>query len=414
MSQALSHKTGHKTRPHPLPLAEFVILMAATMSLAAFAIDAMLPALGIIASDFALSDANDNQFVIVLLFAGIGLGQIFYGPLSDSIGRKRSFYIGLSLFVIGSLIAWQATAFHWLLLGRFIQGLGAAGSRVISRAIIRDLYSGRVMAKIMSIIMSLFILVPAIAPTVGQVILWVGDWRDIFLAFIVFGTITLLWLGIRLPESLDDSQRRPLKLASIAQGIKEVMTHRVSLGYGICSGLTFGSLVGYLNSAQPIFQRYYDTGDQFAFYFGAIALAIGAAALVNARIVERLGMRYIVQRALILLVATSVIFIFLMLVVWGVHQVPLWCFMAYALITFFCLGLSFGNFNALAMEPMGHMAGLASSVIGSLSTFVSLALGTLIGQLYSGNLLPVSIGFFALALSALALMRWVHVAKAQA
>ncbi len=388
-----------------LPLVEFVILMAAAMSLAAFSIDAMLPAMGIIGHDFALADSNDTQFIVILLFAGIGIGQIFYGPLSDAIGRKPAFGIGLLLFLFGSIIAWQATEFYILLLGRFIQGLGAAGSRVVSRAIIRDLYSGRTMAKIMSLIMSIFILIPAIAPTVGQAILWMGHWRSIFLAFIVFGLLTLLWLHWRLPESLEPGQRRAFTFRSLWAGIKEVFTNPASFYYGLCSGLTFGSLVGYLNSAQQIFQGYFKTGDRFAFYFGAIALSIGAAALFNARIVERYGMKSIITKALIALATLSLTFLIYMLNLESLANVHLGIFLAYIILSFFCLGLSFGNFNALAMEPMGHMAGLASSVIGSLSTFVSLAVGTLISQLYNDTLLPTTLGFLLLSLMAMGLMR---------
>lgn len=383
--------------------AEFVALLALSMSLVALAIDTMLPALPDIGRSFGIDRPNSQQFVITFLFAGLSIGQLLAGPLSDSIGRKRGIYVGLILFVIGSALSYAAPSFEIMLAGRFIQGLGAAGPRIITIAMVRDRYEGREMARVMSYIMGVFILVPALAPSLGQGIMMLSGWRTIFLVFIGIALVIFTWLSLRLRETLHPEDRRPFTLPVIWGGIKHVCGNRMTLCYMIAAGFVFGAFIGYLNSSQQIFQNYYDAGQMFALYFGVIALAIGAAFFTNARLVRRFGMRYIVLRALIGMAVAAALFAVYEVVMHG-QTVPLPAFMTYIMFSAFCMGMLFGNFNALAMVPMGHMAGIASAVIGCVSLVISVCVGSAIGQLYNGTLIPVTAGFLVLSLASLAMM----------
>ncbi|MGO1118618.1 multidrug effflux MFS transporter [Rhodovibrionaceae bacterium A322] len=383
--------------------AEFVTLMALLTSLIALSIDAMLPALDRIGLDLGVTDLNDTQLVIGMVFFGMAVGQIFYGPLSDSIGRKPAIYLGLLVFMGGSVISLVAQDFETMLLGRLLQGLGASGPKVVTIAMIRDCHEGRAMARIMSFIMAVFILVPALAPSLGQGVLYVfGDWRSIFWSFLVLAGIGIIWFAFRQPETLTAENKVPLQISRIWEGIRIVCTHPITLGYMVAAGLVFGAFIGYLSTAQQIFQGIYDTGEHFAFYFGALAISIGAASVLNARLVMRLGMRFLSQKALQVMVATALTFLVAVVAFEG--QPPLWSFMVYGAVTFFSLGLLFGNFNALAMEPMGHHAGIAASVIGSFSTFIAMALGVAIGQTFNGTLYPLVLGFAVLGLASLVVM----------
>jgi DHA1 family bicyclomycin/chloramphenicol resistance-like MFS transporter len=260
------------------------------------------------------------------------------------------------------------------------------------------------MARIMSSVMAVFILVPALAPGIGQLILMVASWRAIFGLFLAVASIALVWFAIRQPETLSAARRAPFSLRRIAGAVREVCVDPVALGYTIAAGLIFGALVGYLTSAAQIFQGQYGLGERFPLYFAALALAIGVASWCNSRLVMHYGTRLLSGVAVVGLGALSVGFFAIALATGG-HP-PLWALMAYFGAAFFCLGILFGNFNALAMEPLGHIAGVAASVVGSLTTFISLLLGTLIGRSYDGTVLPLVGGFAILALAAMAVMCW--------
>lgn len=395
--------TPRRDQPGPR-YGELVALLALMMSLVALSIDAMLPALAAIGADLGARQANDAQLVITALFAGLALAQIIYGPLSDSIGRKPAIYAGFALFILGCLLSTMATGFAMMLAGRFLQGIGAAGPRIVTLALVRDQYEGRAMARIMSLVMAVFIIVPTVAPALGQGVLMIASWRAIFGAFVAVALVALIWFGIRLPETLPPERRVPFSLIMITTGIRETCTHRVSLGYTIAAGLIFGAFIGYLNSSAQIFQIQYGLGKRFPLYFAALALSIGGASLLNARLVMRYGMRLLSASALIALSGLSAGFLAIAYAAAG--NPPLWALMAYLGVSFFCLGILFGNFNALAMEPLGHIAGVAAAVIGSLTTFISVPLGTLIGRAYDGTVLPLIAGFAALGLASIAAMRW--------
>jgi DHA1 family bicyclomycin/chloramphenicol resistance-like MFS transporter len=345
-----------------------------------------------------VADVNDRQLVVIVLFIGLALAQIVYGPVSDTMGRKPAAYIGFTIFIIGSLLCIFAGTFEIMLIGRFLQGVGAAGPRIVSLALVRDLYSGRAMAKIMSMVMGIFIIVPVVAPSVGQVLLLVGDWRLIFVALLAEGIIGIAWFAWRQPETLRADRRAPFSLRRILGAFGEAFTHPVTLGYTVAAGLVFGAFVGYLASTQQVLGELYGLGAQFPIYFGANALAFGAASMLNARLVMKLGMRRLAGSGLGATSALSVVFFIVTLLLDG-HP-PLWALMGYLLLTFFCVGVLFGNFNALAMEPMGHIAGVAAAVIGSLATIISSVLGWALGQAYDGTVRPMIAGFAVLTILA--------------
>jgi DHA1 family bicyclomycin/chloramphenicol resistance-like MFS transporter len=395
--------TPEQDRPDPW-LGEFVARTALMISMVALSIDAMLPGLQEIGSDLGTQRDNDAQLILSVLFLGLAVGQMIYGPISDSVGRKPPIYVGFILFILGCLLSVAATSFTMMLVGRFLQGLGAAAPRIVAIALVRDQYEGRAMARIMSLVMGVFILVPALAPSLGQGILLIGHWRAIFGALLALSLIALVWFAIRQPETLAPKRRVRFSATRIGRAIHETFSHRVAIGYTIAAGLMFGAFIGFLNSAQQIFQGQYGLGRLFPLYFAVLALSIGGASWGNARLVMRFGMRPLSGLALSALSVLSVAFF---AIAWALAgDPPLWALMAYLMSSFFCTGILFGNFNALAMEPMGHIAGVAASVIGSLTTFVSLLLGTLIGQSYDGTVLPLVGGFAVLGIASFAAMHW--------
>ncbi len=384
------------------PTKEFIVLMALLMSIVALSIDALLPALSYVSDDLNVTNRNHAQYLIGFIFIGMAMGQLVAGPLSDALGRKKVLYSGIALFLTGSLISFFADTLPLMLAGRFIQGLGVAGPYISSVSIVRDKYSGRTMAKVMSIIMMIFIMVPAIAPSFGEGIMFIASWRYIFILYIVYAALVALWISLRLEETLPAERRIPLSLANLVHGFKEVVGNRVTLSYTICMGIIFGSFLGYLNSSQQIFQEQFGAGKMFSVYFGLLALVLGSASLLNSRFVEKLGMAYICRRAVFSITLASGVF----LALHAVADIELWMFLAYAVVMFFSFGLVFGNFNALAMEPMGHIAGMASAIIGAMSSVISMSLGSYIGQLYNNTLVPIATGFLVLGIIASLIMAY--------
>jgi len=383
---------------------EFTLLVALLMSIVAISIDALLPALGIISSEIKLDYPNQIQLVVSALFLGMAVGQLICGPLSDATGRKKVLYSGILLFLFGSVICFFAQDITTLLIGRVIQGLGVSGPYVSAISIVRDKYAGREMAKIMSLVMMIFIMVPAIAPSLGQAILLIASWRYVFVLYVFYSVAIGLWIFLRLEETLPKEKRIPFSVTGFTDGFKEVIFNRVTMSYTLCMGLFFGSFMGYLNSSQQIFQVQFQTGKLFTVYFGLLALVFGLASLFNSKFVEKWGMHYISQRAVWGIIVSSAIFL-------GLHSlfsIQLWMFMVYAAVLFFAFGLIFGNVNAMAMEPMGHVAGIASAIIGAVSSIISMVIGTAIGQLYNNTLIPVTTGFLVMTTLALLMM---HVAE---
>ena len=378
--------------------------MALIISLVALSIDAMLPALPLIAADLGVQRVNDSQYVISVFFAGMALGQIFFGPLSDSVGRRPAIISGFALFALGCLLSIFAVDFEQMLLGRLLQGIGAAGPRIVSIALVRDQFKGREMARVMSFVMTVFILVPVFAPALGQLVLMVADWRFIYVMFLLLVVIVVLWFWVRQPETLAPEQRVHFSFAQLFQDIGVICRIRSSVGYTLAMGFIFGGFIGYLSSSQQIFQLQYQLHDLFPIYFGILACSIGCASLCNASLVMRFGMRRLSKYAMSGICLLSVPF----LLIAGMQDghPPLYQLMTYLLPLFFCFGILFGNLNALAMEPLGHIAGLGSAMIGSISTLMSVVFGVIVANAYDQTVIPLVVGFAVLGMAGLATMRW--------
>lgn len=380
-----------------MPFSEFVCLMAIMISIVALSIDSMLPALSYIGEDLKVKNPNNVQYILSALIFGLMIGQLFVGVLSDRFGRRPLVHLGFIVFIFGSLISSFAKGFEIMLLGRVLQGLGAAAPKIITVAIVRDKYTGREMARTMSIIMAVFILLPAIAPSIGQTILFIGNWRSIFIALLLFSLFAWLWFAVRQVETLTEENRRPLSLKKLRSGVKRFFSSRIAFGYTVCIGILFGVFLGYLNLSQKIFQETYQTGAYFSLWFGCSALSIGVASIINSRLVMRLGMAKLIKISLSTLLASSSTFLLVTLFMNGIP--PFWFLMSWLIFSFPCFGLLFSNLNALAMEPLGKIAGLGAALVGSISTLISLPLGWLIALGYDGGVSSLAVGFTAGALS---------------
>ena len=288
--------------------AEFVALMATLMSLVALSIDAMLPALGEMGRELGAGHSNSVQLVVSVMFLGMAAGQLFYGPLSDSVGRKPALLAGLALYAAGCLVCLFSRSFPVMLAGRLAQGLGAAGPRIVSIALIRDRYDGRRMARVMSLVMAIFIAVPILAPALGQGILLVAGWRAIFGVFLAIAAVASVWFTLRQDETLAPGRRIPFTLSRIVGGLREVLGSRTAVGYATTAGLVLGASVGYLSTAQQVFQEQYRLGRLFPLYFALLATALGTASLLNAHLVTRFGMRPLARGALLAVAGLSVTF----------------------------------------------------------------------------------------------------------
>jgi DHA1 family bicyclomycin/chloramphenicol resistance-like MFS transporter len=392
-------------RKSSLPFIEFVVIVSMMMSLTALSIDAMLPALPQMGTDLGIANPNDRQLIISIIFLGQAFGQLFFGPLSDRVGRKTAIFAGYGLFLAGSLVSALAADFPMMLIGRTLQGLGVSAPRAVSLALIRDQFEGSRMARVMSFTMTVFIIVPMIAPALGQGIMLAAGWRSIFGGFIVFAIITVIWFGLRVPETLPADRRLPFTVTRITRSAREVLSVPVAVGYTIIAGLVYGAFTGYLNSSQQILQEQYALGESFPLFFAIIALSIGTASLLNARLVMRFGMSRLVRWALLALFGLALMLVALALATNG--QPPLPVLMGFFMLYFFSTGIIFGNVNSLAMEPLGRKAGIGAAVVGSLSTIISMVLGMIIGGAYNGTILPLVIGMALLTGFANLVVRWV-------
>jgi len=370
--------------------------MALTTTLTALSIDTMLPALGEISADLNVREANDRQLILVFVFAGLASAQIFYGPLSDRFGRKPIIFVGLGIFALGAIISGAADSFSTMLAGRFIQGVGAASPRIVIMAMVRDRYKGDTMASIASLIMMVFVIVPVIAPMIGQAIVIVGHWRWIFYFFVFCASIIMIWFAFGQAETLPREKRIPFTPARLIGGAREVLSTPVTVGYTLTAGFAFGCFLGFLNSSQQILQEQYGLGSKFPLAFGALAITFGFSSFLNSRLVLRFSAKPLSHFSLRTQCAISTVFLIYCILVKG--NVPLLVLMVYLSITLMLTSTLFGNLNAIAMEPLGHIAGIGSSIIGSIRTFVSLIIGGLIGRSYDGSIFPLITGFAVCAL----------------
>jgi DHA1 family bicyclomycin/chloramphenicol resistance-like MFS transporter len=377
---------------------EFVVLIAAIMALNPLAMDMMLPALPEIGAAFRVTDANHLQTVLSTFLLGFGVGQFVIGPLSDRYGRRPVLIGGMILYGIASALTLIAPSFETLLLARALQGLSTAATRVIATSVVRDCYVGRRMASVMSLAQMIFISVPVLAPSLGQLVMFAShEWHSVFVVLLLFGVVVLGWTALRLPETLDEEKRKSLALRDVLGYFRETLTTRQTLGYALAAGCLMGTMFAYVFSAQQVFTEIYRLGSRFPLAFAAIALGVAVAGFVNARIVGKLGMRVISHAALIGFMAASLI----MIIAANLDVLALPLYMLLATITMFTFGLMISNFTALAMEPLGHIAGTASSLYGSITTLIGIAFGSAIGQAYDGTMIPLTTGFFACTLIAL-------------
>ncbi len=387
---------GETAKRWPLPFREFITLMALLMSTTAMSIDIMLPALPDIGAALGVSDASSLPLVVTVFILGMAIGQLVWGPLSDRFGRRRPLLIGLVLFVLATLVALRTQSFSELLAARFVQGIGGSVGRIIVTAIVRDLFVGREMARVMSMVMMVFIMVPILAPSVGQLIIHVGSWRWLFVVLLTASLTSLIWAWSRLPET-QEPLAAGARRHTVGEALVLVLSNRVTLGYGIATGFAFGFLVAYIASAQQVFGTGYGLGKLFPFAFGSVACAIALASFTNSRLVRRLGMRRLSHTALVAHLCLSTALVLLGAII----HLPLWLALGGMACCFFLYGLILSNFNAIAMQPMGQAAGMASSLTGSYSTAVGALFGTLIARQFDGTILPLFTGFALLGVCAL-------------
>ena len=384
-----------------LPLGEFIALMAMLVATIAFSIDAMLPALPEMARDLAPSDPNDVQLVIVAFVLGMGAATLVVGPLSDAYGRKPVMLWGAVLYCLGAYLATVAPTLEGLLAARVLQGIGAAGPRIAAMAMVRDLYAGRGMARVSSFIMMTFTLVPAFAPAIGAGIIALSGWRGVFWAFVLFAVISHSWLAIRQPETLAPAARRPMRLTPLLAAAREVVGNGNVRRAVMAQTLVFGILFSTLVSVQPIYDRTFDRVDSFPFWFGGVALVSGLASLLNAQLVERLGMLWLLRRALAGHAILSVVFLAAWLL--APESLRFAIFLIWQTGSFALAGLTIGNLNAIAMEPLGHVAGLASSIVSAVATIGAVCIAVPVGQAFDGTPLPVVGGVALLSAATFAL-----------
>jgi DHA1 family bicyclomycin/chloramphenicol resistance-like MFS transporter len=384
---------------------EFIALIAMLFATIAFSIDAMLPALPEIARELTPDAPNAAQLIITSFVLGMGMGTLVAGPLSDSLGRKTVIVGGAVLYCTAALAALVAPTLETVLLARVVQGLGAAGPRVVSLALVRDLYKGREMARVVSFAMMIFTLVPAVAPLVGSFIISGLGWRSIFLAFIVFVGIAMLWLTLRQPETLPPERRRPLQTASLWDALREVLSHRLIVTTIMVQTLTFGALFGTLSSTQQIFDQTFGRGDSFPYWFALIAVVAGSASLLNAALVVRLGMRFLITATLGTQIALSGGMA--LMTAFGLWPEALYfpAYVVWMVGVFAMAGLTLGNLNALALEPVGHIAGMAASVTGAISTVTAVLVAVPLGLAFDGTPVPLAVGVAVLAALAFGLMK---------
>lgn len=393
----------------PLPLLVFLALMT---SVSALTIDAILPALDSISRDLGFREPTDQQLIVLAVFAGLGLGQPIFGPLSDAIGRRKAAMLGWAVYVLGTAIAVLAPNLGWIIAGRLIQGMGAAGPRVVATAIARDLYEGRAMARIISLVMTVFMLVPMFAPLLGQGLQMLAGWRAIFGLYLFMAVVSAGW-HLVVPETLPVEHRRPLHFGPLLRALLEVLRTPPTMLYTAGTGMIFAAFAAFLAASQQVYEHIYGLGAFFPLVFAAMGLVFAAAQYLNGVLVMRVGMRAICRTAAVSVTVGGA-------VAFGIGSssgLPLWLFLLLLIPVFGGAGLLFANLQALALEPLGHIAGTASAVVMSISTLAAVPLGTLLARQVTDSALPLFAGFAifgALTLAAILAADWVRSGEAGA
>ena len=369
---------------------EFIAIMALLMSLVALSIDGILPALAVIGTDLGVTDTQKHQLLITMIFLGLGFGQLIFGPLSDSYGRKPIIYVGFLVFAIASIICVNTNSYEVLIAGRILQGIGLASPRTLSIAMIRDSYEGDYMAKVMSFIVMIFILVPIIAPTLGQYLMLTYNWQTIFNVQLGLGILVVFWFWKRQPETLAVSKRIPFRTATLNSGFIEFFKHKQAVAFTLISGFITGSFMVYLSTTQHIFEIQYDLGEDFPLIFASLAIGVGFATYLNGVYVVRIGMKRI---ALVSLAAYCLSALLYVVLFFNVSNPPLWVLLTFFVIQFIAVGFLFGNLRALAMQPIGHIAGVGAAINGFISTVMGVLIASGIGAYVTTTAWPLFLGF---------------------
>ena len=369
---------------------EFIVLMASLMAMVALAIDALLPALQQIGLAIGYQKETDGQLLVTMIFLGLGIGQLFFGPLSDTFGRKKIIITGLLLFILSSFVCVFSKTLEMMILGRILQGIALSAPRTISISMIRDSYEGDYMAKIMSFVTVIFIIVPTIAPALGKLILDNYSWQAIFYSQLIFVAIIGFWFAIRQPETLALSKRIPFTFNVFVKGAKETFSYRQTAICTAISALITGSFMVYLSSSQQVFQSQYGLVDEFPYIFASLALTVGFATFLSGQLVMKLGMKVLLKYALIGFASISTLYVTLF---YNSPNPSMPILLSFFGAQFFCLGFVFGNLRALMMQPIGHIAGIGAAITGFAATIFSVPLGTFIGSFINTTALPMFIGF---------------------
>jgi DHA1 family bicyclomycin/chloramphenicol resistance-like MFS transporter len=377
-----------------LPRLEFIALVAALMAMNALAIDIMLPALPYMGEDLGVTSENERQFVVSAYMIGFGAAQLVFGPITDRFGRRAPLFIGMAIYIVCAFAATFATSFAVLLALRFAQGLGAAATRVIATSVVRDRYSGREMAEIMSLTFMVFMAIPIVAPGIGQIILLTAPWHGIFLFMAGLAVVVFIWALIRLPETLRPEYRRELRFTVIAEGFRIVFANRTAFFYGLGGTFLFGAMFGFIVSTQQIFVGVYGLGELFPVAFAGMAGIMAVASYLNSRIVRRFGMRRISHLSTLIYIGCGA----LMLALAMADALPFWVFFAILLVMQFVFSWIASNFNSLSMEPLGAVAGTAAAVFGFMQTVGGAVLGTFIGQMFNGTLVPNALAWLVMGI----------------
>jgi len=369
---------------------EFIALMAALMSVVALAIDALLPALDIIGHSLGTTSNSENQLLIIMIFLGLGIGPLLFGPISDSLGRKPIVYVGFIIFIIASFICINAQSIEVMIAGRILQGIGLSAPRTISIAIVRDTFNGDYMARIMSFITVVFLLVPIIAPALGKFVLELYNWEAIFYFQLIIVVIVSIWFYFRQPETLHPEYRVKLTKTTAIDGVKELYKYKQTIGYTVISGFITGSFMVYLSTSQQVFQQQYNLADEFPFIFAGLAISMGAASLSNGYIVVKFGMKRLAIAALYTFFGVSLLYVLLF---FNSENPSIEVLLLFFAIQFFSIGFLFGNLRAIAMQPIAHIAGIGAAITGFISTIMAVPISALIGLYVKDTVLPLFIGF---------------------
>ena len=369
---------------------EFIAIMALLMSLVALSIDGILPALAVIGTDLGVTDTQDHQLLITMIFLGLGFGQLIFGPLSDSFGRKPIIYVGFLVFAVASIICVNTNSYEVLIAARILQGIGLASPRTLSIAMIRDSYEGDYMAKVMSFIVMIFILIPIIAPTLGQFLMLTYNWQAIFNVQLGLGVLVIFWFWKRQPETLATDKRIPFRTTLLISGFKAFFKQKQAVAFTLISGFITGSFMVYLSTTQHIFETQYGLGEDFPLIFASLAVGVGFATYLNGVYVVRIGMKRI---ALVSLSAYSLSSLVYVVLYYNQANPPLWILLTFFALQFTAVGFLFGNLRALAMQPIGHIAGVGAAINGFISTVMGVLIASVIGAYISTTAWPLFLGF---------------------